>query len=275
LLDDLERKNAYALIALDEFDYFMISSSISNPLYTLVRLYDDYSLERKRVNYIFIVRDPSVLELGGEASSSYFMHDIISFPPYSSSELYDILRVRAEEALFPGVISEEGLRYISLLEGHDRGGLGSARTALEILVRAGESADSEGRGSITIDDIRKAQIVVRPETALLQDQLQSLETHELIIFLSIVKALRRSGSSFVRMGEVESVYRQICESYRERARKHTQLYTNMMKLKSMGIIVARSSGRGYRGKSTLLGIIGGPLEELERKVEDLLSKRGK
>ncbi|MEM3229363.1 MAG: hypothetical protein QXD85_04120, partial [Fervidicoccaceae archaeon] len=62
---------------------------------------------------------------------------------------------------------------------------------------------------------------------------------------------------------------------RERARKHTQLYTNMMNLKSMGIIVARSSGRGYRGKSTLLGIIGGPLEELERKVEDLLSKRGK
>lgn len=275
LLDDMERKNTYALIALDEFDYFMVSNSMNNPLYTLVRLYDDYSIEKKRINYLFIVRDQGVLELGGEASSSYFMRDVITFPPYRSSELYDILSNRAQEALYPGVISEEGLRYISILEGYDKGGSGSARTALEILVRAGESADAERRGSITIDDIRRAQIIVKPETALLQDQLESLETHELLIFLSIIKALKRTGGSFVRMGEVEEVYRQICENYREKARRHTQLYTYIMKMKNMGVISARSSGKGYRGKSTLLGISGGPLDELEKRTEEMLARRGK
>ncbi|MCI4396382.1 MAG: cell division control protein Cdc6, partial [Thermoprotei archaeon] len=179
------------------------------------------------------------------------------------------------EALFPGVISDDGLKYISLLEGYDKGGPGSARTALEILVRAGESADAERRGSISMDDIRKAQVVVRPETALLQDQLHSLEKHELLIFLSVVKTLKETGSGFARMGEVESTYRQICENYREKARKHTQLYTYIMKMKNLGILTARSSGKGYRGKSTLLGISGGPLDELEKRVEELLAGRGK
>ncbi|MGC8909067.1 MAG: ORC1-type DNA replication protein [Fervidicoccaceae archaeon] len=275
LLEDIERKNIYALIALDEFDYFMVSNSMTNPLYTLVRLYDDYSLEKKRINYLFIVRDQGALELGGEASSSYFVRDIITFPPYRSTEIYDILRDRAQEALYPGVISEEGLSYISILEGYDKGGSGSARTALEILVRAGESADVEKRGSITIDDIRKAQVIVKPETALLQDHLESLETHELLIFLSIIKALKRTEEGFVRMGEVEKIYRQICENYREKARKHTQLYTYIMKMKNMGIISARNSGKGYRGKSTLLGINGGPLDEFEKHTEELLARRGK
>jgi len=275
LLDDMERKNLYALIALDEFDYFMVSNSMTNSLYTLVRLYDDYSVEKKRISYMFIVRDPSVLELGGEASSSFFVRDIITFPPYRSAELYDILRDRAQEALYPGVVTDEGLNYISDLEGYDRGGTGSARTALEILVRAGEIADAEKRGSITIDDIRRAQVIVRPESAILQDQLESLETHELLIFLSVVKALKKSESSFVRMGEVEEIYRRVCENYREKARKHTQLYTYVMKMKNMGIISAKSSGKGYRGKSTLLGINGGSLDELEKRAEELLARRGK
>ena len=46
-----------------------------------------------------------------------------------------------------------------------------------------------------------------------------------------------------------------------------------MNLKKLGLIEAKTSGKGYRGKSTLIGINAGPLEFLELKVLDILNKK--
>jgi cell division control protein 6 len=272
LIEELERRNTYAIVALDEFDYFALMSSGLNSIYVLVRAYDEYVNKKKRLHFIFISRSISTLENIDPSSSTYFLKNIVEFSPYTYSELYDILKERADEALYPGVISDDELKYISMIEGYDKGGSGSARTALEILVRAGESADSEKRSSITLDDIRKAHVIVKPELAMLQDQVSALDRHELVLYLSVIKALKGSGSGFVRIGDVEKIYRVLCEAYNLQPRRHTQVYTHILELRSMGFIQTKSSGKGFRGKSTLIGISAAPLYVLESKVEELLKR---
>jgi len=272
IMSELEDKDSYAIIALDEFDYFVQSNPMSS-IYFLVRLYDDEPLAEKRLHFIFITRNYSVLQSLDRSVSTFFMRNVIYFPPYSSRELRKILEERVELAFYDGTVGEDVIDYIAHLEGYDREGGGSARTAIEILMRAGESADSAGRGSVTIDDVRKAHVVVKPEIAMLQDTLGALGPHHLILLLAIVKSLKARDSPFVKMGEVEEMYRVLCEAYGEKPRRHTQVYTYVMDLKNMKLIHTKASGKGYRGKSTLIGISSAPLDILESRLEEEVKTR--
>uniref|UniRef100_A0A7J3ZLU1 ORC1-type DNA replication protein n=1 Tax=Fervidicoccus fontis TaxID=683846 RepID=A0A7J3ZLU1_9CREN len=273
ILDELERKKQYAIVALDEFDYFTAANAGTPAIYTIIRLYDDDMNRKKRMHFIFIVRSPQVLDALEPAISTFFLRNTIHFTPYTTKEIYDILGDRVPQAFFEGAVDDEVIKYISILEGADAEGAGSARTALEILVRAGESADSSGRSMVTIDDVRKAHVVVKPELAMLQDTIETLSPHELIVLLAIVKTLKESSSPFVRIGEVEKTYKMLCENYGERQRRHTQVYTYIMGMRSMRIVQTKSSGKGYRGKSTLIGISNAPLDILERRIEEILTKK--
>jgi len=273
ILDELERKKQYAIVALDEFDYFTAANAGTPAIYTIIRLYDDDMNRKKRMHFIFIVRSPQVLDALEPAISTFFLRNTIHFTPYTTKEIYDILGDRVPQAFFEGAVDDEVIKYISILEGADAEGAGSARTALEILVRAGESADSSGRSMVTIDDVRKAHVVVKPELAMLQDTIETLSPHELIVLLAIVKTLKESSSPFVRIGEVEKTYKMLCENYGERPRRHTQVYTYIMGMRSMRIVQTKSSGKGYRGKSTLIGISNAPLDILERRIEEILTKK--
>ncbi len=273
IMDELERRNMHAIIALDEFDYFVTANAGSAPIYTLVRAYDDELTREKRIHLIFISRTTRVLQALDPATSTFFMRNLIHFTPYTAAELFDILKERAELAFHEGVIDDDVIRYIAMLEGVDREGSGSARTALEILVRAGESADSCGRGRVTLEDVRRAHVLVKPELAMLQDTIEALTTHQLLLLLATVKALKRSKKPFVRIGDVEREYRMLCENYGERPRKHTQVYTYIMDMRNMKVVQTRTSGRGFRGKSTLVGISNAPLDMLETRIEEMLNRR--
>ena len=99
-----------------------------------------------------------------------------------------------------------------------------------------------------------------------------LQLHELILLKAIVRVLRRKQEPYARIGEVEEEYRAICSSYGEEPRKHTQVYEYVNNLKKMGVIEARVSGKGFRGRSTLISVMT-PLDALEKQVDELLEKR--
>lgn len=273
ILDELDRRKRHAIIALDEFDYFLSVNAGTPSIYSLIRLYDDEPARPKRVHFLMITRSTRALEGLEPAVSTFFLKSVVDFPPYTSRELRDILSDRAALAFHEGTVDEEVIKYVAYLEGIDGEGGGSARTALEILARAGESADSAGRGHVTMDDVRRAHVVVKPELAMLEDTVAALDDHKLLLLLAVVKSLRGSGAPFVRIGDVERLYRALCESYGVRSRRHTQVYTHVMDLRNMHVVQTKSSGKGYRGKSTLVGVSGAPLDLLERRLEELLERR--
>jgi cell division control protein 6 len=270
ILKHLENKDMYVIITLDEFDYF-IEVAGNDAVYFLVRTYDEYPHMVKRVNFIFIARSLTSLGRLDSATESYLMRNVIHFKPYTSAELYDILNYRVQEAFHEGTVPDEVIRYIADLVGVDNGGSGNARLALEILMLAGNEADREGSSVVTIDHVRKAYTHTNPDlSVIVNDVLRHLPLHELLLLLAAVRVLKQTNEPYVRIGLVEEEYRTICEEYGEKPRRHTQIYEYVNDLKKRGVIEARLSGKGYRGKSTLIGISIGPLDALEKYITELI-----
>ncbi len=269
LMNYMDRENIYALITLDEFDY-LVNVAGNDAIYFLVRIYDEYPDAVKRISYIFITRDVSALRRLDPATESYILKHVIRFEPYTSEELFDILKTRSQEAFHEGTISDDVIKYIADYEGIDKGGYGNARAALEVLLLAGEAADHDGSSRVTIDHVRKALSIVSPDVVIVNDMLVYLHLHELLLLKSIIRLLRRTGAAFVKIGDVEREYAQLCEEFGERPRRHTQVYEYVVNLRKMGILQTRVSGKGFRGRSTLISIGIGPLEALEKRIDELL-----
>lgn len=268
-LEMLESNDLYAIVTLDEFDYF-INIAGSDAVYFLIRIYDEFPEKVKRLNFIFVSKSLTALSTLDPTTESYLMKNLIMFSPYRSYELFDILKSRAEEAVFEEAVSDDVLRYIADTVGVDRGGPGNARAALEILLISCEVAEKEGSMRVSLDHVRRACSIVEPNSVILNDILPYLSLHELLVLRSIVLTLKKSDEPYVNTGAVEDVYRKLCEDYGIEPRKHTKFYEYIVNLKKLGIIMTSTSLKGRRGRSTYISISLAPLNVIDSKIDELL-----
>jgi len=269
LKEFLNTKDAFLLIALDEVDY-LVRTAGDDVLYDLIRISEEDIEGKQRFNYILIMRDLSILPALDASITSSLMHNIIRFQPYTSIQIMDILKDRVKEAFEPGVVTYEALKLISDITGYDVGGSGDARYALELLWRAGRYAEQEGNNRVLPDHVRKAKRDIHP--SLRVDIIEALNKHELLLLLAITRALRKSERAYVPLGLVEREYRLVCEEWNERPRKHTQVWEYVQNIKRSGIITARRSGPGYRGRTTLISLPDVPTEVMERYLVEILRR---
>lgn len=265
----LRRVNTFLIAAIDEASYVVHEERVE-VLYTLTRLSEVVEDPVHRVALIFIFRDPSSLRSLDEAVKSTMGHNVIWFPPYTSSEIADILwaRIREEGAMYEAAVSDEVVEAIAELVGHDRGSLGDARRALEILYKAGKRAESEGRDVILPEDVRMAHVDVSPFP---RDVLVNLRLDEKLLLLALARLLQRERfMSKVAMGLLELEYQGLCEELELQPKKHTTLWEYVNNLKRMGLVTAETSGRGQRGKTTMVGLLGVPLRGLESDLMELI-----
>ncbi|WP_440059895.1 ORC1-type DNA replication protein [Thermogladius sp. 4427co] len=272
LLNYLDETDQYAIIALDEFHYFA-SLAGRDAVYFIARSYDAIDVPVKRLNYIFISQDTAKLSLLDPSLENYLLRHMIKLEPYSSTQLFDILRYRASKAFYEGTYDDSVLKFIAEYEGYDKGGGGNARHAIEILMLSGVIAENEGSRRINLDHVRKAIMKTSREIVSISEAINYSSLHELLILLSIVRILRRTGKPYVKIGDVEKEYEIVCESLNTQPRKHTQVYEYIINLKKAGVIEARLSGKGMRGRTTLVGINYGPLDLLEQYLIDLVKKK--
>ncbi|HDI31326.1 MAG TPA: cell division control protein Cdc6, partial [Thermofilum sp.] len=78
--------------------------------------------------------------------------------------------------------------------------------------------------------------------------------------------------SKIPLGMLELEYNETCNEYSVEARKHTRIWDYVQNLSSMGLIVAEKSGRGYRGRTTLISLPAAPLSSLETALISLINK---
>ncbi len=278
ILNILNRENMYVIVAFDEFDYFLKSAK-PDERYLIVRFYDVFEEDIKRLSFIYIIRGTPayISSLVDEMTGSYLMKNMVIFEPYKAKELYDILKDRVELAFYPGVISDEVLEYISQLIGIDTGGDGNARKALAVLHAAGKLAEkeiSEGKAArVTIDHVRAVFMQEYPLLVNVLDSLYYLPLHELLIFKAIALALLKTGEDYVPIGYVESIYKELCEELGEKPRGHTKVYMYVTDLRNRGLIMTKTSMKGKRGRSTYIGFGMVPLENLLERLDKLIKER--
>ncbi len=283
IFEYLKKYDKYLLLVLDDFQYSLMRKGDEVAKF-IVRLYENYEEER-RIHTIFIMDnlDTALGYITDIKTKNEMKINHIRLDPYSINEIYDILWYRAQKALYPSAYDDEIIEYIASNVGCENksncvGHLGSARVGIEVLLKASLSAEYKGKDRIDFNDVRAAltNILERGEDLLrLDDSLRSLNDHELLFLLAVIKALESSPGSKggVLIGEAEEEYRRICEALDIEPRKHTQVYTYAKRLSQMGIVKRSVGGKNMRGRSSIISV-DIPPDKFEKKIKELLKIRG-
>ncbi len=259
----LESQNTHLILALDELD-FILRRNDKSLLYDLTRWTDEQLNGVQRLSLILIVRDRAHLKKLDASTLSSLQNNHIYLAPYTAPQLEDILQERANEALFDFAINSDVINLIGDIACER----GDARFALELLWRAGKYADRDRVTSILPEHVRLAKADIHP--AIRKNIFQELSVHHQLMLLAIIRQLRKSGAAYTTTGNVEATYNIICEEYLETPRKHTQLWEYIKDLEQLCLITTKLSGKGMRGKTTLIGLPDAPLFLLEKELQNNL-----
>jgi cell division control protein 6 len=270
--DYLEKRNMYLVITLDEFDYF-INTSSQEDIYFLVRLYDEFSSVVRRVSYIFILRDLVTVSALDKSVKDHIMRNAIKFEPYRAFELNDILNDRVRDAFQPNVVPDETITFISDIYGYDKGGTGNARLAIETLELAGKIAELRNSPLVLIEHAKEANSKINQEAGEILDSITNLELHPLLLMKALLNLNNRFRIDTVSMGKLEQEYAGICSEIGEEPRRHTQVYEYVRRMKLMGIINTKQSGKGTRGRTTLVSLNVPVTPQLENLINRILRMR--
>ena len=261
MLDLLKERHSHLVLGIDEVEA-LIRKEGSTPLYNLLRAQE---VEEARISMICILRGPEcydVLKALDASTYSLLHHNVVNLSSYTATQLHDILLQRVEEAFKEGTVGPSVIEFISDIAGE----YGNARYAIELLERAGIYADMERSREVLPKHVRLARTTLPPE--LRKDVLLTLDSHECMVLLALARRLRDQTIDYVTMGELKQEYEVVCEEYGRRALGYTQFWKRLKNMVDLGVITAKASGKGFKGRTTLISLPTPPelLEDVFRKL---------
>ena len=263
LIRVLDERNAYLILTLDELET-LIRAEGSDSIYTLTRIQEERIGAPQRLSLICILREPEYLDMLDPSTRSTLQHNIIHLEEYSKPQLRDILNDRVSLAFRKGTITPDIVDFIAELAAMEGG---DARYAIELLWRAGKYADAKGSPRVLPEYVRRAAIGIHP---VMKDVLSPLPLHEKLFLLGVARRFKQTDATHITMGEAEDAYAVVCEEYSKRKRKHTQLWAYVRELSALGLIKAKISSGGKRGRTTLISLLKVPASDLERELSRVL-----
>jgi cell division control protein 6 len=263
LKKDIEKNNCKLIVVLDEADV-LIKKSGSNLIYLLTRFDEEESGVKGSISLILISQRNVINMLEPAALSTFKKTNVIECNQYTETELTDILKQRVDLALKDGTIEDETIGLIADIAAVE----GNARTAIELLWKAGLDAEDNQQKIVTPENVRTA----KGSITQLEFKISNLALHEKIVLLAIARALKKGGA-YAITSKVEKNYSVICEEYLEKPRGHTQFWNYLRSLDAYKIIEAKKSSKGVIGNTTLISIPDLPVKELEEFLVKDIGKK--
>jgi len=248
LREALQSRGSAFLVVLDEIDALVKRSEDDSLLYELTRINE--KLEGGWIGVIGISNDLHFKDFLDPRVLSSLGEEELIFKPYTSEELYDILKGRAEQAFQPEVLDDGALRLCAALAAGEHG---DARRALDLLRVAGEIGERSREKNVLESHVRMAQQKVEHDRVT--EVLSSLPLHSRILLISVMN-LESSRKESSVTGDVYEVYRELCGAAAMEPLTQRRISGLLNELDIMGIINARvvSFGRYGRTKKIRLGV---------------------
>ena len=248
LREGLQSRGSAFIVVLDEIDALVKRSEDDSLLYELTRINE--KLEGGWIGVIGISNDLHFKDFLDPRVLSSLGEEELIFKPYTSEELYDILRGRAEQAFQLDVLDDGALRLCAALAAGEHG---DARRALDLLRVAGEIGERSRESRILESHVRMAQQKVEHDRVT--EVLSSLPLHSRILLISVMhlEAVRKESSV---TGDVYEAYRELCQAAAVEPLTQRRISGLLNELDIMGIVNARvvSFGRYGRTKKIRLGV---------------------
>ncbi len=262
VINDLLKLNNYRIfLVLDEFDFIAMKSG-TEIIYALTRMNDINKNQdtSSQVSLVLIARSSSFLKRLDESTASSFGHSILRLRKYNQSQLAEIIRQRVELSFKEGAVTDEAIWLAADIASE----LGDARHALELIWYAGKYADEEQSPFVFPDHVRQAKSSIHP--VVRRETIYSLSLHKLMLLLGIVRRFKHSKMAYIKTSEAIEEYRMACEEFNLEARKHTQLWQYLKELAMFDLIQIKPSGKGQRGKTTLISLPDVSTRQLEKEL---------
>jgi len=259
----LNEHNKFLVLTLDEIDYYLRTTG-EDIVYELTRLTDAITNVPQRINFMFIARDHSFMNvMSPETLSRFRPQERLEFPPYQENQLKDILTERVEEAFRMNAVPEEIIEFVA--RNTAKYGNGDARYAILLLLSAGMIADRDMCSLVLPEHVREAQEKTDPK--LSDEDVTMLPEDEKYVLLALARCLKREKAAIdVSLEEVENSYHIVCEEYSAEPVGRVLLHALVKDLKAAGVITLNEKFE--------LGLNGVKAEVLEKFLVDLLKRKG-
>ena len=200
LLRYLRENKQYALIIMDEIDYLIKTSKDSGIIYDLTRLNEfepDKPCNIKGV--IFIARSTEFYSRLDPAEQSTLGRVPMEFHSYTLEQASDILESRSAQAFNPKAIGSDVIDKVASITTSPEVN-GDVRYALDLLLYAGNLAESQGVGRVTLDHVRKVHGQAHP--SITSEDIEQLSRNHLLSLVALVRALKGKKKPYVELKDV-------------------------------------------------------------------------
>lgn len=209
LLRYLRENKQYALIIMDEIDYLIKTSKDTGIIYDLTRLNEfepDKPCNVKGV--VFIARSTEFYSRLDPAELSTLGRVPMEFHPYSIGQVSDILESRASQAFNPKAIGSDVIDKVASITTSPEVN-GDVRYALDLLLYAGNLAESQGTGRVTLEHVRKVHGQVHP--SITTEEIEQLSKNHLVSLIALVRALKSKKKPYVELKDIRLYAAEIAE----------------------------------------------------------------
>ncbi len=222
------------LVALDDMNYLFYENEVNEVLYSLLRAHETHP--GARVGVIAILSETGVPHILDPKVESVFLPEEIKFSQYSRDEIRDILSNRARLGFYPGVLDDSVLERIT----EHTFTLGDLRVGIDLLKRAGLSAERRASRTIALEDVESAY--EKSRLVHLSYIMRSLKDDEKILIGLVAESPQmNSGELYEKFHSKTSL-------------GYTRFYEMLNKLNSIKLIDADFTGKGARGRSRVVAL---------------------
>ncbi len=250
----IQEKQLNFVITLDEIDKIK-EKEVDDLIYSLSRSNDEIGIGSVSIigisNNLFFKT-----KLDPRTKSSLCEQEAV-YAPYNAEQLKEILKQRVELAFKSNVVEESAINVAAALAAKESG---DARTAVMLLLRAGELADINKASKVYDSDVVKAKEKV--EVEVMKSMLLTLPIQLQLVLLAIAKqSLKPRGilkitgqldSNVLYSGEVYEKYEDQCKIYSEKCVSIRWFREYINELEIYGFITTTLSGKGIKGNTTLI-----------------------
>ncbi|RLF30203.1 MAG: cell division control protein Cdc6 [Thermoplasmata archaeon] len=261
ILSAVSASGVSLVVALDEMDRLMARGG-EGLLYLLLDANE--RLDSGSIGVIGIANDIGITRGLDPRVRSRLSEDKIVFPPYTTTQLMDILRDRARVALRPGTWDDGVLELIALTAAAEHG---DARRAIELLRLAGDIADSRGSDRITEEHVVEARR--RAEEDYLRRLVETLPLHQKAVLMAICELLNR-GAPMITMSVLYGAYSNIVSFAGLQPLTQRRVRDFVHDLATMGLISAEVRSFGREGRTTVVTAKSDPAKLRQILLQDEL-----
>ena len=231
IMKHLQKNEQSLVVALDDINYLFQSKNANKVVYDILRAYEEFP--GVKTSIFAILSDLEFKYAFDKNVNTVFIPQEITFPPYSYSEIEDILNDRVKAGFFPNVVNNDILEQVAMYTSEN----GDLRLGINLLRSCGNIAEADASREITQNHFDKAV-----------DSLVSIHIRETLNSLSdseenLLKMIANWEDDVCPSGELAEKFQD------ENDCSFASFNRALNKLEFVRLIDTKYTGKGVRGNS--------------------------